>query len=271
MYGKLLGAAAAVAMSSASAGAAVFASQDFNGLSSASTANTDQFPLGAVRAELTNAGSKNVGGPGLDFRTFWTETRGLAGPVADNEAGPDFIGVNSFSGSNAPDVAADGTPVGAGSEHNFEFNDGDGLVELIFQSVDISGFVNTMLSFDFWINDTGFEGTSGTGGPDIFAVLLDDISGETSLLTFNDQDLESFASADDGSANWSNLTASLSTFGPSVSLIIGVDNNAAAENVFVDNIVFSGDPAVVVPLPAGLPLMLGALGVLGLAARRRRG
>ncbi|ASC70997.1 hypothetical protein XM38_019460 [Halomicronema hongdechloris C2206] len=58
------------------------ASQDFNILDSSGTFTTDSFPSGSIDALLTNASSSNVGGPGLDFQTFWTDTRGNEGPLS---------------------------------------------------------------------------------------------------------------------------------------------------------------------------------------------
>ncbi|MEL6741612.1 MAG: hypothetical protein AAFP26_13225, partial [Planctomycetota bacterium] len=136
---------------------AVFAGQNFNALSDADTFNSDSFGIGTSNNLLTNAGANNVGGPGLDFQTFWTDTRGNIGPVDPAGENGDFIGVNSFSGSNAPDVGFNGSPVASGSEHNFQFNDGDGRLDLVFEAVDTTGFTQRSVDVKYWINDTSYE------------------------------------------------------------------------------------------------------------------
>jgi len=215
------------------------ASQDFNLLDSSGTFTTDSFPVGSTEALLTNDSASNVGGPGLDFQTFWSDTRGNEGPLSGSESG-DFIGVNSFAGSNAPDVSADGTPVAAGSEQNFEFNDGDGRLDLVFEPVDISGFSNRILSFDYWINSTGYESS------DRFSAVLSDGTTEVSLFDFGEVELEGNSAADDGTANWTPFTVDLeplitSGLGETLTLTISVDTNAGSENIFIDNVAFLSD------------------------------
>jgi 2',3'-cyclic-nucleotide 2'-phosphodiesterase (5'-nucleotidase family) len=136
--------------------------------------NTDTFPAGTEDAALSNGGSSYVGGvDGIGFATFWTDTRGNSGPVdPGTEGGNDFIGVNSFSGTNAPDTGPDAVPVGTGVQQNFQFNDGDGLLSLIFEPVDLSLASGALeLRLSYWINDTGYE------GGDTFSVIVRDTSG----------------------------------------------------------------------------------------------
>lgn len=235
----------------------VIASQNFNGLSDAGTQTFDSLPAGS---QLTNGGSANVGGGGIDFATFWAvDTRGIGtGPVEIGNDSSDFIGVNSFTGANSPDVSPNGTPVASGSEHNFEFNDGDGLVELRFAPVDVSGFTSRTLDLSLWINSTTYEA-------DDFLFVNIEGNGGVTLLAFGELDLEGNSSADDGTANWLNLSFDLepiiASLGEALSLTISVDTNAATENIFVDDISFNG-----VPTPGTLAL----LGLGGLAAARRR-
>ena len=240
--------------SAASADPLVIAEQTFNSLSSASAATFDRLPDGG---ELTNAGSRNVGGPGLDFATFWYDTRGEgSGPVTPSSDTSDFIGVNSFAGSGAPNVGPDGTPVASGSEHNFQFNDTDGRVELVFEAVDVSAFSDRSLLFNYWIADTGYESDDT-----LFVTVSDGLVSET-FLNFGEADLEGSASADDGSANWKTAFIDLETlidsgFGTTLTVSISVDTNASSENVFVDNVaIMSGaedpngeeEPAPYVPI-----------------------
>ncbi len=217
--------------------------QDFNDLTG-TTSTTDQLPSGS---QLTNTASFNTGGPGLDFVSFWIDTRGVgAGPSVGAESG-DFIGVNSFSGSNAPDNAADGTAVGT-SERNFQFNDTDGRIDLIFETVDASGFSSRQLAFNYWINDTGYE------ADDSFSAALSDGTTTVSLLTLGEPELEAQASADGLNTPWQSFTVDLDALiaansldETALSLVISTDTNAGVENIFVDDIAFTGTAGPSVP------------------------
>ena len=216
------------------------ASQNFNSLTDGNAFTTDQLASGA---QLTNLGSLNTDSSnGLTFATFWTDTRGVgSGPVTPSSDSSDFIGVNSFTGGNSPDVAADGTSVSSGVEHNFEFNDGDGRLDLVFEAVDVSGEIDRILSFDYWIADTTYESDDG------FFFTLSDGTNSQTFLNFGETELEANSSADDGSANWNSITVDLDDlidnqgFGETLTLTVSVDTNASSENIFVDNILFAGD------------------------------
>ncbi len=253
--------------------AGTIAAQNFNALSDAFTETLDSLPSGS---SLTNQGSYNIGGPGLDFRTYWLDTRGFgSGPVITNDPS-DFIGVNSAAGANAPDVAPNGTAVTSGAEHNFKFNDGDGRLDLVFEPVDLSGFVNRTLSLSFWINDIGYEGT------DFFFFTLSDGINSESFLDFDAVALGDNASADDGTANWKSVLVDLdaligSGFGEQLVLTVTVDTNGTRENIFIDDVLFAGDgdfqdqqsPNSVAE-PSAMGLFAMAVGGLGFALRRRR-
>lgn len=229
---------------------------------------TDASLSGVGQILLTHEASFNSNTAlGLDFATFWTDTRGNDGPrnPADGDAG-DFIGVNSFIGANSPDVAADGSAVVAGVEQNFEFNDGDGRLDLVFGDVDTTGFTNRTVSFNYWISDLGFE-----AGDLLEVTLTDGVNNH--VTTFGDVQLEANASADDGTANWRTQDFDLEALGltgNTITLTISVDNNANDENIFVDNILFAGDVnGATIPEPPAW--ILAALAVpAALMLRRRR-
>ncbi|MEJ7639788.1 MAG: hypothetical protein WKF75_17910 [Singulisphaera sp.] len=86
-------------------------------------------------------------------------------------------------------------------EQNFEFNDGDGLLSLIFNPIDTTGFTDLSLSLNFFINSTGFE------PQDRFAVRVSSGTTTATLLNFGEAELEANASLDDGSNNFRSLTA----------------------------------------------------------------
>ncbi|UTW56560.1 hypothetical protein [Kordiimonas sp. SCSIO 12610] len=231
---------------------AIIASQNFNAISSANTRNEDDNLQDGDA--LTNAGANHVstGDGDLGFQTLFTNTRGTSneagtgsGPAATDSS--DFIGVNSFTGSNAPDVAADGTAIAAGTEHNFQFNDTDGNLALVFDSVDVSGFQNRTVSLNYFINDTGYE------SDDAFTITISDGTTTVTVLDFGEAELEGNASADDGSANWNTLNIDLDQIiadngldATNITLTVNVDTNSGSENIFVDNIAFEGEEANIV-------------------------
>ncbi|MDJ0842948.1 ExeM/NucH family extracellular endonuclease [Crocosphaera sp.] len=217
---------------------AIIAEQNFNLLSDQYTFTSDSLLSGT---SLNNLGSFNTNSnQGLVFETFWFDTRGNGnGPAVGSESG-DNIGVNSFTGSNAPNIAADGTTIASGIEHNYQFEDGDGRLDLVFQSVDLSNYNNRFLSFNYWIADTGYESN------DFFIVTLSDGNNSQTVLNFSEIELETNASADNSTANWNTFNLDLDNLinnglGNNLSLTISVDTNAASEKIFVDNILFTGD------------------------------
>lgn len=232
----LLSTAIGLVMCANALGQVLIAEQTFDGLSDAATFTQDSIADGQA---LTNAGSRNIGGLGLDFETLWFDTRGEgSGPVTPTSDSSDFIGVNSFTGSGAPDVGPDGAPVSSGSQHNFEFNDGDGRLSLVFEAVDVSGSENRQVRVDYWIADTGYE------SDDRLTFSVSDGVNESIFLDFGETDLEANASADDGSNNWRQATVDLDAlidsqgFGEQIALTVSVDSNSSSENVFIDNVVY---------------------------------
>lgn len=243
-----------------SAHADIIGAQNFNALSDAGVPSFDQLPNGGT---LTNTGSFNAGGPGLDFSTLWFDTRAdtNTGPVAPSAGGDtsDFIGVQSFTGSNAPNVAPDGSPVASGVEHNYEFNDGDGRVELWFETLNTSSYDNRTLALNFWIPPSGYE------ADDFMKIVLEDGTNSYVLLDYADPNIDNNTSADDGTANWKTLAVNIDSLGAGANLTLKVmfDTNSSSENLFIDNVTFEGR---LIPTPGAGAL----LGLAGLAAARRR-
>ncbi|WP_286831640.1 MULTISPECIES: endonuclease/exonuclease/phosphatase family protein [Kordiimonas] len=237
----------------------IIASQDFNDLDGNSTYTTDSVADGEA---LTNAGASHDSADPLDlgFETRWFATRSNeTGPVTNESS--DFIGVNSYAGTNAPNVGADGTAVGA-DEKNFEFNDGDGQLMLIFDPVDLTGHSDVALSLDYWITSTGYESN------DNFSVAITDGTTTVSLLSLGEPGLEGQPSADDGSANWNGFITALDQIiadngmdASQIQLMVSADTNSGSENIFVDNIKFESD---VVLTPDVIATALSADGDLNL-------
>ena len=246
-----------ILFSQASFGGVIFA-QDFNALSDAGSRITEGVNQGS---SLPNSGSFNNGGPGLSFRTTWSDTRGTgAGPVTATGDASDLVGVNSFSGSNAPDVAANGTAVVSGREHNFIFNDGDGLLTLIFETLNLSRYINRKLSFNYWINHTGYE------SDDLFQIKLFSGSGLLRAITMGEPELENQRSEDNGLVNWSTFDIDLDELfslnsgnDKAFFFTIAADTNSSPENIFVDNVTILGDTVATVSAPTSLVLFPAGL------------
>ncbi len=232
LFWLLLGLSACAPAAGSSAG--TIAEQTFNELSG-SAYTTDSVESGG---RLTNGGAFNEGGPGLGFETFWIDTRGVgAGPVVPGNDADDYVGVNTFGGGGAPNVGPSGTPVGD-AEKNFQFNDGDGRLELTFNPVNVSGFQNRVFSLDYWINSTSYE------EGDAFTVTLSDGSERVSVLELDAGGLNGSASADDRGIGWRSLSVDLEPLledglGDTLTLTVGVDTNSGAETVFIDNVTFA--------------------------------
>lgn len=219
--------------------AAVIADQNFNDLISGNTFTSDQVESGGA---LTNAGAINVEGAGLDFATYWFDTRDeVTGPSVGTESG-DFIGVNDFTGSNAPGVSDAGVAVATGVEHNFQFNDADGRLDLVFEAVDVSNFENRTLTLNYWLADTGYE------SDDFFIVSLSDGDTSVELYNISEVDLEALSTGDNAEAGeWNTLSVDLedvistNSLGSNLTLTVSADTNSGSENIFVDDIEFAGD------------------------------
>lgn len=257
---RFLASAAVLALTGV-AFADVIASQNFDFGAAYPSNPTECFDQFAASGTLTNEGSfyngvSPVAGAGMTFSTTWTNTRStVSGPVdTGTESTSDFIGTNSFAGSNSPDVNSAGVAYGfANGQYNYEFNDGDGNLALAFDSVDLTNYTNVTVSLDYWVADTGFE------ADDSFSVVA---NGNTELL-LGEIGLENANLIGDtgNTAEWNFL--SFGVTGSSLDLVINVDTNSGSENVHIDNISIEGD---LIPEPASM-LLIG-LGALGLIRRR---
>jgi len=152
--------AAGVAMLIGSASHALaqttIATQDFNALSSSFTSTTASVASGQP---LPNQGSLNSGGPGIDFESFWVQTRANAtGPISLPDTS-DFIGVNGASVNGLPAASPTGAAVGAAGDHNYEFNDSDGRIDVEFEAVDMSGYQDREITLFYWVGTSdNYEG-----------------------------------------------------------------------------------------------------------------
>jgi len=237
------------------------ASQNFNGLSANNTSTTDMIASGMA---LTNLGAFSTSGSGINFKSYWIDTRGVTtGPVTVMFDTQDFIGVNAFAGANAPNVSPANVPYNSGTEHNFEFNDIDGRLELRFSPINLSDFNQIQFSLDYWINDTGYE------SEDAFQIQVWDGSKMITVLNLLEADLEGMSPGDAGDAsewnsfsiNLSNIIASNNLNSQSVSIVVTSDTNAGVENIFIDNLLITGI-STITPIPTLSQWGLLILGLL---------
>lgn len=256
-------AAALLLAASAECGAATIAAQTFNLLDPDAHALTAALGTGEV---LPNAGSRNDDAAlGLRFETRWYATRGNATGPATSGGDDDDIGVQAAAGPGFADLAPDGTPVSAGSEHNFAADDSDGRIELVFAPLDLRDYDSRVLSLAYWIADTSWEGA------DAFSVLLSDGATQVALLELDATGLSASRRPDQPGTPWLQLSLPLdgmfvADLDPAaVSLVVTFDGNSTAERMQLDDIVFSGE-LLPVPLPAALHLLLVSLAALGRSA-----
>lgn len=225
----------------------IIVSQDFNALGAAApsnpTSNSDTLSSGGT---LTNFGASNsTPAWGLEYQTLWFATRAgvTEGPrtaAIDGDSG-DFIGANSFAGVGAPNTSPGGIPYQSFVEYNYEFNDGDGRLELRFAPVDVSDYINREISLGYWINEATYE------SDDSFVVTVSDGTTSQDVLAFGETELETNVAADITPAVWKTLTVDLDDLiadgfnAESIQLSVKVDTNSSDENVFIDDVQFTGD------------------------------
>ena len=138
-----------------------------------------------------------------------------------------------------------------------------------------------VIEFDLALIDSWDGGQETSFGPDIFNVTVD---GEEALRTSNFNPISPLLT--DGVFGDFGFNPNFNDEAYRVSLVVehitggaeisffadgggyqgGIDESWAIDNLSVST---SGDPSVI-PLPAGLPLLLGALGLTGLTLRRRK-
>lgn len=189
---------------------------------------------------INNAGQSDVDfladGVEMGYDAYYRNTRGSNG-LTDG----DFVGATNFTGQ-----------VGAFTDgvQGYELSDADGTMGLAFDTV--SG-ANMALDMDIFVNESGWE------ADDSIHIWVEVDGGTTiDLLNTIGLDIDDLGIE----AAWMTLSVDLSAYS-SATLYVELENNSGSENLYLDNVVFSGDA---IPTPGALAL----LGLGGLAGSRRR-
>ncbi len=206
--------------------------------------------------DLNGASTANINGPGLDFFTRWTLKASPSGPTTGLDGDmSDAIGVSVRSGFNAPDVSPNGTAISFGTEQYYSVNDGDGIIDLRFDGIDLSGLTNRSLSLSYWVGDAGtYDGTGDFA--DKLQIFLGTFSApiEQVLLDLQGADLDAVKVPDDGSANWTTVTFDLEPYlgQPGIpeddfQILISTQTYEDDETIAIDDVVLRGEALPVAP------------------------
>ncbi|GHC62629.1 choice-of-anchor I family protein [Ulvibacter litoralis] len=146
----------------------------------------------------------------------------------------DFVGVSDFTG----DVTAysDGL-------QGYQLSDVDGNMIVEFDVVDFTNYTNTTVSVDYFINTTGYEGdgTVNESNSDRFRIYVRDITNgiEIDILNTEGSDIN------DLSIEGAWITGNVIVPGGIMAqLVVEARTNSSSETMYLDNILFEGEPAV---------------------------
>ena len=151
----------------------------------------------------------------LGFDLSWVNTRGGSG-ISDG----DYIGVTDFTG--------DVSQFSEGAQ-GYEMQDADGLLRLTFDTVDLSARADSTvvkISLDAFVNDTGWE------ADDLVSIYVETNLGTVMLLDTTGADIDDL----DIEGIWQNLSVTLGADVTEATLVVELDSNSSAENLYIDNV-----------------------------------
>ncbi|WP_106746580.1 ExeM/NucH family extracellular endonuclease [Yoonia maritima] len=184
-------------------------------------ADTDGSVLAdGAEVDLVNNGQATVDSTAasdglLGFDLSWVNTRGGSG-ISDG----DYIGVTDYTG----DVSQ--FPEGA---QGYEMQDADGLLRLTFDTVDLSARADSTvvkISLDAFVNDTGWE------ADDLVSIYVETNLGTVMLLDTAGADIDDL----NIEGIWQSLSVTLGADVTEATLVVELDSNSSAENLYIDNV-----------------------------------
>ena len=142
----------------------------------------------------------------------------------------DWVGVTAFAG----DVGeyTDGV-------QGYSVGDPDGNFILEFDVVEISNSPDALLTMDYYVNETGYEGdgTENSSGSDRMRIYVKDLTNSTEIDILNTEGSDINDLGIEGS--WTSVSIDLPN-NASVQLVAEVRSNSATETLYLDNISVDG-------------------------------
>ncbi|MAT89143.1 MAG: hypothetical protein CMC35_00505 [Flavobacteriaceae bacterium] len=154
----------------------------------------------------------------------------------------DFVGASNFTG----DVGAytDGV-------QGYQLQDTDGVMIVEFDVVDLSAYTNNEVSLDYFINETGWEwgaASPGESASDIIHIYVRDLTNATTIDILNTEgnDIDDLMIED----VWTTGNVALPN-NIMAQLVVELQSNSGAETLYLDQVIFEGEPAVAANLVEG--------------------
>ena len=142
----------------------------------------------------------------------------------------DWVGVTAFAGD-----------VGAFSDgvQGYGVGDPDGNFILEFDVVEISNSPDALLTMDYYVNETGYEGdgTENASGSDRIRIYVKDLTNDTEIDILNTEGSDINDLGIEGS--WISASVDLPN-NASVQLVVEVRTNSGSETLYLDNISIDG-------------------------------
>ncbi len=170
---------------------------------------------GQAPVQFTSTGGE------LGFRTFYTSTGGEGSTDGDD------LGVTTKT--SLVGTYADGV-------QGYYADDTDGVIDVVFDEVDISGATVLQFRFQYLLNSTGWE------TEDIITATLEAGDGSTLTVLSLDGDIIDDTGLDPDPHIWHQVVIDASELiaGGTVQLTLRVQTNSGNEEVYFDDIVFEG-------------------------------
>ncbi|MBV6646239.1 MAG: hypothetical protein KI790_12360 [Cyclobacteriaceae bacterium] len=167
----------------------------------------------------------SIGGE-LGFRTFYISTGGVGATDGDD------LGVTtktSIVGDSPEGGYTDGV-------QGYYADDTDGIMRIEFDEVDVSALTVLQFKINYLLNDSGWE------PEDLIKIDIESASGASqNILTLDGDDIDDNG-LDPEPHIWHRITTDISDLisAGTIKLVIQVETDSGAEEVYFDNIVFEG-------------------------------